>query len=245
MFVRRFFVGFCKVSIPQAVWIACNLNVIASTSAPTEFQYRKRYGLHAIANAVNIVREVLVSIPQAVWIACNSILSHGDKKFESFNTASGMDCMQSLDMLQAMNTGQFQYRKRYGLHAMSNLMLAIRDGAVSIPQAVWIACNFLFLKGSDQMNTVSIPQAVWIACNLDEWYPLLPTERVSIPQAVWIACNFRARLSQKQKLCFNTASGMDCMQFIFVSEGEIDHEFQYRKRYGLHAISVWYWKDNR
>ena len=94
MFVRRFFVGFCKVSIPQAVWIACNLNVIASTSAPTEFQYRKRYGLHAIANAVNIVREVLVSIPQAVWIACNSILSHGDKKFESFNTASGMDCMQ-------------------------------------------------------------------------------------------------------------------------------------------------------
>ena len=144
--------------------------------------------------------------------------------------------MQSLDMLQAMNTGQFQYRKRYGLHAMSNLMLAIRDGAVSIPQAVWIACNFLFLKGSDQMNTVSIPQAVWIACNLDEWYPLLPTERVSIPQAVWIACKFRARLSQKQKLCFNTASGMDCMQFIFVSEGEIDHEFQYRKRYGLHAI---------
>ena len=107
-----------------------------------KFQYRKRYGLHAIANAVNIVREVLVSIPQAVWIACNSILSHGDKKFESFNTASGMDCMQSLDMLQAMNTGQFQYRKRYGLHAMSNLMLAIRDGAVSIPQAVWIACNF-------------------------------------------------------------------------------------------------------
>ena len=121
---------------------------------------------------------------------------------------------------------------------MSNLMLAIRDGAVSIPQAVWIACNFLFLKGSDQMNTVSIPQAVWIACNLDEWYPLLPTERVSIPQAVWIACNFRARLSQKQKLCFNTASGMDCMQFIFVSEGEIDHEFQYRKRYGLHAIGT-------
>ena len=88
------------------------------------------------------------------------------------------------------------------------------------------------------MNTVSIPQAVWIACNLDEWYPLLPTERVSIPQAVWIACNFRARLSQKQKLCFNTASGMDCMQFIFVSEGEIDHEFQYRKRYGLHAIRI-------
>ena len=61
---------------------------------------------------------------------------------------------------------------------------------------------------------------------------------VSIPQAVWIACKFRARLSQKQKLCFNTASGMDCMQFIFVSEGEIDHEFQYRKRYGLHAIFV-------
>ena len=38
----------------------------------------------------------------------------------SFNTASGMDCMQfgrfnGLDM----EFGAFQYRKRYGLHAMT------------------------------------------------------------------------------------------------------------------------------
>ena len=177
------------------------------------FQYRKRYGLHAILSFHTGIRSLRVSIPQAVWIACNFQFPR-----VSYNAAT------------------FQYRKRYGLHAIIGHAPSNEHRSVSIPQAVWIACNFLFLKGSDQMNTVSIPQAVWIACNLDEWYPLLPTERVSIPQAVWIACNFRARLSQKQKLCFNTASGMDCMQFIFVSEGEIDHEFQYRKRYGLHAM---------
>ena len=106
------------VSIPQAVWIACNGILLDYLLGVYEFQYRKRYGLHAIANAVNIVREVLVSIPQAVWIACNSILSHGDKKFESFNTASGMDCMQ------------------FPIPAC-----LLQRGDVSIPQAVWIACN--------------------------------------------------------------------------------------------------------
>ena len=39
--------------------------------------------------------------------------------------------------------------------------------------------------------TVSIPQAVWIACNkrVDVMAPGKGV--VSIPQAVWIACNFR------------------------------------------------------
>ena len=39
-------------------------------------------------------------------------------------------------------------------------------------------------------------------------------------------------------MSFNTASGMDCMQFEF--EGFEGHPvtFQYRKRYGLHAISL-------
>ena len=35
---------------------------------------------------------------------------------------------------------------------------------------------------------------------------------------------------------FNTASGMDCMQFIVENANVVGVEFQYRKRYGLHAI---------
>ena len=35
---------------------------------------------------------------------------------------------------------------------------------------------------------------------------------------------------------FNTASGMDCMQLINIQRMILDDQFQYRKRYGLHAI---------
>ena len=37
-----------RVSIPQAVWIACNVWKILNTRHLEKFQYRKRYGLHAI-----------------------------------------------------------------------------------------------------------------------------------------------------------------------------------------------------
>ena len=37
--------------------------------------------------------------------------------------------------------------------------------------------------------------------------------------------------------CFNTASGMDCMQFEMIKLFQTVEEFQYRKRYGLHAIA--------
>ena len=178
------------------------------------FQYRKRYGLHAIIGHAPSNEHRSVSIPQAVWIACNVESDVSHPGWCGFNTASGMDCMQ-------FSCGD----------------APLHEIGVSIPQAVWIACNFLFLKGSDQMNTVSIPQAVWIACNLDEWYPLLPTERVSIPQAVWIACNpgqpphtgdpttvsipqavwiacngITEKIKARHRR-FNTASGMDCMQY--------------------------------
>ena len=111
------------------------------------FQYRKRYGLHAIGRG---------SLRRAF--------------LRGFNTASGMDCMQCNDDLTAKveraKQPWFQYRKRYGLHAMVN--------------------EFKLIK---LMYCVSIPQAVWIACNLR------PTARAP-PRAS----------------CFNTASGMDCMQ---------------------------------
>ena len=38
---------------------------------------------------------------------------------------------------------------------------------------------------------------------------------------------------------FNTASGMDCMQFCNAGHiSYVEFEFQYRKRYGLHAIRL-------
>ena len=64
-------VAWIEVSIPQAVWIACNLVKEAAKRTDVLFQYRKRYGLHAIARR----------------LAENTVDG-------SFNTASGMDCMQ-------------------------------------------------------------------------------------------------------------------------------------------------------
>ena len=61
------------------------------------FQYRKRYGLHAIkAELCPVVHP------------------------PSFNTASGMDCMQwdHSKRLPRLSLSWFQYRKRYGLHAI-------------------------------------------------------------------------------------------------------------------------------
>ena len=64
-----------------------------------------------------------------------------------------------------------------------------------------------------ESEAVSIPQAVWIACNKSsEQYVSAP--QVSIPQAVWIACNIGEDIVVADVL-----------------------RFQYRKRYGLHAIS--------
>ena len=83
---------------------------------------------------------------------------------------------------------------------------------VSIPQAVWIACNFRKGNNHDKVNSVSIPQAVWIACN-EKKRQKTHSPAVSIPQAVWIACNEDAN-----------------------THGTYSSWFQYRKRYGLHAI---------
>ena len=42
---------------------------------------------------------------------------------------------------------------------------------------------------------------------INEAYP------VSIPQAVWIACNAYRNVEPADRKSFNTASGMDCMQY--------------------------------
>ena len=88
------------VLTPQAVWIACNKRQGDDGLPAIEFQYRKRYGLHAMGVEIPFTRRFGVSIPQAVWIACNCSLMQSRTLIPSFNTASGMDCMQCAQSVQ-------------------------------------------------------------------------------------------------------------------------------------------------
>ena len=131
------------VSIPQAVWIACNSTREAAEQAIAEVSIPQAVWIACNGNEGRWRRLHKVSIPQAVWIACNFSPRWRTPFFFSF-----------------------QYRKRYGLHAIPvrpTVLSALRcfntasgmdcmqftpdegvelqDGQVSIPQAVWIACN--------------------------------------------------------------------------------------------------------
>ena len=88
-------------------------------------------------------REALwVSIPQAVWIACNYELKEVQRDLKSFNTASGMDCMQfrpgctEEEVKEGFNTASGMDCMQLTNHNEKGDTLI-----VSIPQAVWIACN--------------------------------------------------------------------------------------------------------
>ena len=109
------------------------------------FQYRKRYGLHAMI-----------------------CMSYSSKMATtSFNTASGMDCMQYDEIVEAVNLTRFNTASGMDCMQCEGFVQHARHGdSVSIPQAVWIACNMGTLRVSRKIFRVSIPQAVWIACNI-------------------------------------------------------------------------------
>ena len=46
---------------------------------------------------------------------------------DSFNTASGMDCMQLFDDEPTTRGKGFQYRKRYGLHAIQKGLVLLMN----------------------------------------------------------------------------------------------------------------------
>ena len=84
------------------------------------FQYRKRYGLHAMSFFVN---------------GCGLI------RMFQYRKRYGLHAMQ-VGKTYTPEACKFQYRKRYGLHAMrKDLVFVVGQNKVSIPQAVWIACN--------------------------------------------------------------------------------------------------------
>ena len=133
-----------------------------------------------------------VLTPQAVWIACN-ILSV---------------CFPEISALM------FQYRKRYGLHAIrADRFASIEIAHVSIPQAVLIACNVLGMTLGRCMPPVSIPQAVWIACNRPVNYVTRKEYQFQYRKRYGLhaICRGDGRDTCRQ-VRFNTASGMDCMQ---------------------------------
>ena len=86
----------------------------------------------------------------------------------SFNTASGMDCMQSV-------------RKS----------VVLASSLVSIPQAVWIACN---LETSDS-----------VVFGFNSFNTASGMDCMQSPHTLNIVADDG---------CFNTASGMDCMQLV-------------------------------
>ena len=130
-----------------------------------------------------------VSIPQAVWIACNYDLLGWGSPFFRFNTASGMDCMQYLRAIMALRILWFQYRKRYGLHAIWCPQSGVRGYRVSIPQAVWIACN----SGTQSQRRL---------ISTFQYRKRYGLHAICSSTRVYRGC-----------CCFNTASGMDCMQY--------------------------------
>ena len=136
-----------EVSIPQAVWIACNFQLSFITAGDFMFQYRKRYGLHAITSAL--------------------LTSTSTRRF---NTASGMDCMQYVKPEDVDADAKFQYRKRYGLHAIGTLTRYSTSCSCFNTASGMDCMQFCEFFVCHIGSPVSIPQAVWIACNQTRWY---------------------------------------------------------------------------
>ena len=94
---RRYFsLSLLQVSIPQAVWIACNKKNVC--------QWMGSYSSFNTASGMDCMQCLRFSLLNI--------------RFSGFNTASGMDCMQLLLPMPKGRGFRFQYRKRYGLHAI-------------------------------------------------------------------------------------------------------------------------------
>ena len=135
-----------------------------------------------------------------------------------FNTASGTDCMQC-SRLSKMQTQSFsfQYRKRYGLHAM-------RHGALM--SRLWVGTSFNTASGTDCMqlkeefhHEKQCDQGFNTASGTDcmQWTALLIRKELvavmSFNTASGTDCmQLRRTMPRAGGRCFNTASGTDCMQ---------------------------------
>ena len=180
------------VSIPQAVWIACNLwSMPMGVMISMRFQYRKRYGLHAIIKDVNEPEEVpsfqyrkrygLHAIYRIQWVLVGLIC---------FNTASGMDCMQSSGCASESRTLR-RFNTASGMDCMqSGSFGAVKSSGDGFNTASGMDCM--------QYEKVSFEHGYFSGFNTASGMDCMQWYNVISP-----ALGFYS---------FNTASGMDCMQ---------------------------------
>ena len=115
----------------------------------------------------------------------------------------------------------FQYRKRYGLHAIEGKRRFAGGNfeEVSIPQAVWIACNSRILRSL----------RAWISrFQYRKRYGLHAINALTLWHLGRVSFQYRKRYGlhaifdiiriNHDLSSFNTASGMDCMQFLIWKE---------------------------
>ena len=153
----------------------------------------------------------------------------------SFNTASGMDCMQCKRADYIAPGKAFQYRKRYGLHAIdAGQVIAAQGLAFQYRKRYGLHAIVGTGRGSYEPVQVSIPQAVRIACNED--VEVVEGVNVSIPQAVRIACNSKIPLQPRRTSWFQYRKRYGLHAIKTTQRSRRAVRFQYRKRYGLHAI---------
>ena len=183
---------YAQVSIPQAVWIACNVRVHFQFDKHMLFQYRKRYGLHA--TGTHEVRNAFGHLFQyrkryGLHATLPPVPSRAHVHQFQYRKRYGLHATCKVKV-QKDALFQFQYRKRYGLHATLRLRSALqRQQCFNTASGMDCMQRYGVIRLSELITIVSIPQAVWIACNLISASWMEKLTRVSIPQAVWIACN--------------------------------------------------------
>ena len=139
----------------------------ANNPSVTLFQYRKRYGLHAIRRDLEYSGEVTAFQYRKRYGLHAIGFSHTlpIQIYGCFNTASGMDCMQFADYaMSGTHYFRFQYRKRYGLHAIENWERLIAQMEFQYRKRYGLHAILKSWRCLSSLR-VSIPQAVWIACN--------------------------------------------------------------------------------
>ena len=158
---------------------------------------------------------MVVSIPQAVWIACNSqIMRCLGRIIFGFNTASGMDCMQlktgsDLSRKWSFNTASGMDCMQLVLSDMSNYT----KKSVSIPQAVWIACNFIRRMECARLTRFQYRKRYGLHAMTTPKWRMTTISKFQYRKRYGLHA-IEARLTlESLSIGFNTASGMDCMQF--------------------------------
>ena len=176
------------------------------------FQYRKRYGLHAMRHGFCRTNKG-IRFNTASGMDCMQFTSiiRQIKKASSFNTASGMDCMQLSMSGHLVLQPAFQYRKRYGLHAINNEWGIIPSQKFQYRKRYGLHAIYS-LQPSTSIRAFQYRKRYGLHAILSFLFCRL--SHICFNTASGMDCmqSPRRTTSMCMKGSFNTASGMDCMQ---------------------------------